>query len=175
MLPTNPRGQKLAHPTSRSGIASQPRLKTNTRAASSPTKNQRIEVHYRLRRHDRAPVRSAEHRRLKRGGRRGLSERPKAASSAAAASTEKRREPEGRVSRVAFSLDTFFWRSKRKYLGCGTNSRSKSTRVSAQEAMGINRFSLYNNPQVPQERDFDGQATIATHDCNPLHCSPQRV
>ena len=79
-----------------------------------------------LRRHGRAPVRSAEHRRKLRGSRRGLFERLQAASSAAAADFEKRREPAGRVSRVAFSLDTFFWRSKRKYLGRGTNSRPKS-------------------------------------------------
>jgi hypothetical protein len=91
-------------PASRSGIASQPCLQANTRAASSPTKIQRIEVQYRLHHHERAPVRSAEHRRLKRGSRRGLFEsRPKAdASSAAAASDEKHREPaaagEGRVS-----------------------------------------------------------------------------
>jgi hypothetical protein len=45
-----------------------------------------------LRHHERVPVRSAEHRRLKRGSRRGLFERPKAASSAAAVSSEKRRE-----------------------------------------------------------------------------------
>ena len=74
-----------------------------------------------------SPVGHAEHRRSARGSRRGLFERPKDASSAAAVSDEKHREPVaaggGRVSRVAFSLDTFFWRSKRKYLGRGTNSR----------------------------------------------------
>ena len=114
-------------------------------------------------------MRSAEHRRLKRGGRRGLSERPKAASSAAAASTEKRREPEGRVSRVAFSLDTFFWRSKRKYLGRGTNSRSTSTRVSAQGHRPASRsaIGLQARPQANTDAayspiaDFVASATVA--------------
>ena len=131
------RATKTTRSTSRSGSASQTSLQTSTSAACSPTTKQRIEVHDSSHHHGRAPVRSAEHRRLKRGCRRGLSERPKAASSAAAASTEKRREPAaaggGRVSRVAFSLDTFFWRSKSKVsrprdeLPLNINARQRTT------------------------------------------------
>ncbi len=68
------RATKTTSPVSRSGIASQPRLQANTRAACSPTKKQQIEVLDRLHHHGRAPVESAEHRRLKRGSRRGLFE-----------------------------------------------------------------------------------------------------
>jgi hypothetical protein len=85
---------------------------------------------------NRAPVESAEHRRLKRGSRRGLSESQTAGLGRVpqppfqTRSTGNPQRSEGRERRVAFSLDTFFWRSKRKYLGRGTNSHPK-TRASA--------------------------------------------
>ena len=116
----HPGYKKSTRPESRAGIASQPRLQANTSAASSPvikTANQNL---YRLRHHGRAPVRSAEHRRKARGSRRGLFEQsPQGfASSAAAATFEKRREPAaaggGRVSRVAFSLDTLLLAKQKK-------------------------------------------------------------
>jgi hypothetical protein len=68
------RATKNTGPVSRSSIGSQPCLQANTRAASSPTKIQRIKNHYRLHHHGHAPVESAEHRRKARGSRRGLFE-----------------------------------------------------------------------------------------------------
>ncbi len=69
------------------------------------------------------PVGAAEHRRGNRDKRAACLSRPvfRAASSARADCTEKRREPAhdflGRASlRAAFLLGTFLWRSKEKYL-----------------------------------------------------------
>ena len=97
-----------------------------------PDEKQRIVVHDRLRHHGQAPVGRAEHRRLKRGSRRGLFEQQTEGLMRVpqppfqARSTGNPQRSGGRDLRVAFSLDTFFWRSKRKYLGCGTNSRWKT-------------------------------------------------
>ena len=52
----------------------------------------KLAKHSHKRNHGNSPVGRAEHRSLKRGSRRGLFERPKAASSAAAVSSEKHRE-----------------------------------------------------------------------------------
>ena len=70
ILPTRIGGQQAAHPT-------QAGQKLSRKCS-----------------HGNSPVGHAEHRSLKRGSRRGLFERPKAASSAAAVSSEKRRLPQ---------------------------------------------------------------------------------
>jgi hypothetical protein len=55
------------------------------------------------------------------------------------------------------TLDTFFWRSKRKYLGCGTNSRSKS--IARQRTKKINKLNLIDvvpeGKNCPLERRRD--------------------